>query len=476
MPRASHQHTVSFAQDILVHDPVLFLAIIEFDTGGGDDGMCFHTKLRIRASEVQRHCHSDSSAVIGFTALALRQRIQQHLSAGSKNSSSSHHRSDYHIALYDSDAEDYVSLSHVNEEEDIVSHFGTRWRIRVTERATISTANTSSTSAPLLALQGRYFNVPPTGSFTVANCELQFQQIDSAVNTSTGFQIWDGAIWLTRYLEQNSDLLRNHPRVLELGAGCGVVGISAALLGAQQVLVTDLPELIPLLQSNIDRNRSTLLGDVVCCPCDWTQPLPPNLPPVDLILVADCVWMEHLVTPLLSTLRQLTDLPMMHSAMEDAANQSLSHMDFVKGSAHDPSPVNSWADIYKGRANPSACHIHDSSCHSLQEPLDASMADFDTDMAMDSMDRSFTTPECECTAPTNVLSHDSANTRPMSGERLQKISPRVVISYQRRGKSTHDAFWKGLRELFSHIELLPLPTVEHSQPAADVYYLLSCQR
>jgi Lysine methyltransferase len=465
-PNIHHQPTVSFAQDILVHDPVLFLAIIEFDTGGGYEDMCFHTKLRIRASEVRRN----ETSVRGFTARALRQRIQQHLCAGSRKSSH-RHRSDYHIALYDSDAEDYVSLSDVNEEDDIVPQFGTRWRIRVTEPFTGS-VNASTESAPL-AIQGRYFHVPPTGSFIVANCELQFQQIDSAVNTSTGFQIWDGAVWLTRYLEQNPALLRNHPRVLELGAGCGVVGISAALLGAPHVLLTDLPELLPLLQSNIDRNRAMLRGEVACRPCDWTQPLPLDLPPVDLILVADCVWMEHLVAPLLHTLRQLTDLTTMHpnTSMEEVANQSLSHMDLANGSAHDPSPVNSWADIYKGRTNPSSlCHLHNSSCLCLQEPLDASFSDHDTDMsAVESLDRSFSDLERHCAAPADVPS-----ARNTSNER---VPPRVIISYQRRGKSTHEKFWKGLRELFSHVERLPLPTMEgQPQPAADVYYLLSCQR
>ena len=39
--------------------------------------------------------------------------------------------------------------------------------------------------------------------------------------------------------------------ILELGAGTGAVGLAASLLGAQSVLLTDLPHLVPCLQANI---------------------------------------------------------------------------------------------------------------------------------------------------------------------------------------------------------------------------------
>jgi len=61
---------------------------------------------------------------------------------------------------------------------------------------------------------------------------------------------------LSRRLPQ----LRNYlpvscQRVLELGAGTGLVGIAAACLWKMEVLLTDLSEIIPNLEQNLDRNR-----------------------------------------------------------------------------------------------------------------------------------------------------------------------------------------------------------------------------
>jgi Lysine methyltransferase len=53
----------------------------------------------------------------------------------------------------------------------------------------------------------------------------------------TGLITWDGAIVLAKYIEIHADTVRNKS-VLEVGAGTGVAGTAAALLGAREILLT----------------------------------------------------------------------------------------------------------------------------------------------------------------------------------------------------------------------------------------------
>jgi hypothetical protein len=162
----------------------------------------------------------------------------------------------------------------------------------------------------MLAITGRYY--PFQGSVTVADRQIWVQEIPNLPGAGTGVTGWDGALLLARYLEVCSSCVRGY-RVLELGAGCGVAGIAAAALGAQSVLMTDLTAILPLLQSNIDRNRplittSTDSNSMECCECDWYQQ-PVHSRIMDffphVILVADCVWLQELIEPLLTTLYSL---------------------------------------------------------------------------------------------------------------------------------------------------------------------------
>lgn len=110
---------------------------------------------------------------------------------------------------------------------------------------------------------------------------------------------------------------------MELGAGCGLVGLAAGVLGATEVLVTDLPYALPNMQQNINRHAELCPSEsrMVCHALDWYSP--PSFDDLGIvmttqrqqrwvpqvILVADCVWMQDLVEPLLSTLQTLACHP-----------------------------------------------------------------------------------------------------------------------------------------------------------------------
>jgi methylase of polypeptide subunit release factors len=83
--------------------------------------------------------------------------------------------------------------------------------------------------------------------------------------------------------------------ILELGTGCGMVGIAIAeIIRDSTVIITDLSEAQEIVERNISQahpaNGSTLNFQVL----DWDAELPPNLQSpssrLDLITAADCTY------------------------------------------------------------------------------------------------------------------------------------------------------------------------------------------
>jgi len=71
---------------------------------------------------------------------------------------------------------------------------------------------------------------------------------------STGMSIWRGSEVLAEYIKQNPEIVYQKS-VLELGAGVGLVGLTAHYLGASQVLWTDGDEeVLENLRQNVQRN------------------------------------------------------------------------------------------------------------------------------------------------------------------------------------------------------------------------------
>jgi hypothetical protein len=50
----------------------------------------------------------------------------------------------------------------------------------------------------------------------------------------------------------------------------------------------------------------------------------------------------------------------------------------------------------------------------------------------------------------------------------------VIISYQRRGKSTHEEFWAGIHSLFRHVQEIDVSSI--GLEASEVLFLLECRR
>jgi len=94
--------------------------------------------------------------------------------------------------------------------------------------------------------------------------------------------------------------------ILELGAGTGLVGLSAAVLWSREIVLTDLAGIVPGLRTNIDLNEKLLASASVrgqCGSLDWTSPealtletgktLSVHSTKANIILAADTIYDEE---------------------------------------------------------------------------------------------------------------------------------------------------------------------------------------
>jgi len=70
-----------------------------------------------------------------------------------------------------------------------------------------------------------------------------------------GCVVWDAAIVLLKFLftVKGQQIVKNK-KVVELGSGTGVVGLASLLAGATSAYITDLQELLPLVNLNLEEN------------------------------------------------------------------------------------------------------------------------------------------------------------------------------------------------------------------------------
>lgn len=90
-----------------------------------------------------------------------------------------------------------------------------------------------------------------------------------------GLKTWTSSLLLSRRLgECRRYLPREFNEVLELGAGTGLVGIAAACLWRTHVLLTDLVEIVPNLQRNLEQNGGLIErshGSAEARALDWAD-------------------------------------------------------------------------------------------------------------------------------------------------------------------------------------------------------------
>ncbi|XP_077582680.1 EEF1A lysine methyltransferase 3-like [Stigmatopora nigra] len=135
--------------------------------------------------------------------------------------------------------------------------------------------------------------------------ELKITQIFGA-NLGVAAPVWESAIRLCRYFEKQRVELRGR-RVIELGAGTGIVGIVAARLGAN-VTLTDLPVTLPPLEANVCANMPSSgwpASPPTVLPLSWGEDHTKFPSDWDLVVGADIVYLPETYPRLVDTLAHL---------------------------------------------------------------------------------------------------------------------------------------------------------------------------
>ena len=161
-----------------------------------------------------------------------------------------------------------------------------------------------SSDAPLLMIAGKKFPLDfGGGEFTIHGTPIIVHETPNS-GLGTGLTIWDGSVVLAKHLEANYPSLQGK-RVLELGCGPGLAGLSAAALGAD-VTLTDLNYALDGVRAGIATNKNALKGRVDVAELDWFYPEKSSAAAAarnaDIVIAADVVWVEELIAPLAKTL------------------------------------------------------------------------------------------------------------------------------------------------------------------------------
>jgi len=130
---------------------------------------------------------------------------------------------------------------------------------------------------------------------------------------SSGCRLWDASVGLARWLTRHHDRFGGGRRVLEIGAGCGCAGLTAAVLGCEVTLTDNDQDLLPNLRYNASQVVADAKGHHRFIPpkvaqLDWSDDpaaLRSTHGTFGMVLASDVVYSSGCVENLISALGSL---------------------------------------------------------------------------------------------------------------------------------------------------------------------------
>ena len=189
-----------------------------------------------------------------------------------------------------------------------------------------ATPSNKDSEAAADVLSNRLFelaNVGDLGFRCRGGAKVSVRQ-DHDAQVHTGGIVWETAFLLATYLEHQPGTLPSataaggRAKVLELGSGCGLLGLVLAHTGAEVVL-SEHPLAVPNLRYNVAENlgvlESSSSGTARVVQLDWGEQKDVEAVRAlghapsgtfDVIVGTDVIFAERWVTPLLRTMHQLS--------------------------------------------------------------------------------------------------------------------------------------------------------------------------
>ena len=156
---------------------------------------------------------------------------------------------------------------------------------------------------------------PPRGS----TCDAPLVLAESASGICG--RVWDSGVTVATWLADELPPVSAELGILELGSGVGVAGLAAAAVG-WRVLLTDLPDALPLMRVNVAANAHRFTHVPTVAALEWgcdeaslrsvlrdgdDASSRPSLNGSMLVLCSDVVYEPTAYEPLVCTLRQLAE-------------------------------------------------------------------------------------------------------------------------------------------------------------------------